>query len=471
MSELETVMRETAHLVSPRDDADLDFATTRVYSVPNTDAPAALEQDVQLAVVLDEVRRFVRRFVVLTDHQAVVLALWAFHTHAFDAAETTPYVSVTSAEKRSGKSRLLEVLEMLVRQPLVSVNVSDAALFRAIHEKQPTVIFDEIDSVFGPKARDREDLRGLLNAGFRTGAVTLRMGGKNNTELQTFNVYCPKVFAGIGELPDTIRDRCIRIRLERRTRDEAIERFRRRDINTDDLAATLSSLADHLVPQLCDARPSLPDELDDRAQDVWEPLLAIADLAGEEWPVLARAAAVALSTGIEREDDSLGARLLQDVYTVFAEATEPRFRTVDLIAEIAKIEESPWGDWKGKTITSQALSGLLKPYRIRTMPVWVDGQTVKGYKAEQFTEAWLRVLGVRWVRQVRSGTSIEAGTNPPNPPNPHTPQRVLPDEEVRRLLEQYRPELIGANHITTPAERREIASTLALYELGERVAA
>src|SRR5262249_40284543 len=146
-----------------------------------------------------------------------------------DAAESTPYLAVTSAEKRSGKSRLREVLELLVRQPLPASNISDAALFRAIASTTPTVLLDEADAIF--KAREREDLRGLLNAGYRRGAVAYRMGGRNKTTLETFPVYCPKAFFGIGDfLPDTLADRAIPIRLQRRTREETVERFRRRDV-------------------------------------------------------------------------------------------------------------------------------------------------------------------------------------------------------------------------------------------------
>jgi hypothetical protein len=401
--------------------------TAKVVELPHVlglDADNDVEREERgeraLSTVLDEARRFLRRFVVLTDHQAVAATLWVFHTYAVDAAETTPYLSVSSAEKRSGKTRLLEVFELLVRNPLPSVNISDAALFRAIHTKTPTVMFDEIDAIFGAKARDREDLRGMLNAGYRRGAVTHRMGGANMSSLEEFNVFCAKVFAGIGELPDTIRDRAIRIRLQRRTRDEQIERFRRRDV--EEVAApireALANIALNYIDVLAKARPKLPDALDDRAQDVWEPLLAIADLAGADWPKLAREAAAALSTGVEREDDSLGARLLLDLHLIFTEKEPKRYRTSDLIAELSRIEESPWGDYNGKPISSQKLSNLLKPYGIRTMSVWADGETVKGYKADQFADAWLRVHGVRWVREVRTGTSIEAGTNPPNPPNP-----------------------------------------------------
>lgn len=193
---------------------------------------------------------------------------------------------MTSAEKRSGKTRLLEVLELLVREPLPTANISDAALFRAIADLQPTLLLDEVDAIFGPKARDREDLRGLLNAGYRRGAVARRMGGPRMTTLEAFPVFCAKVFAAIGDLPDTIADRAIRIRLERRVREENVERFRRREAQelAEPLHQWLSSWAQHHIDQLSEARPDLPDELDDRAQDGWEPLLAIADLAGGTGP-------------------------------------------------------------------------------------------------------------------------------------------------------------------------------------------
>src|SRR6266508_4203186 len=181
-------------------------------------------------VLLQDVALFERRFVVLNDRQTDALALWTAHTHAFEAADTTPYVDVTSPLKRCGKTRLLEVLELLVRQPMPTANISDAALFRAVAELTPTLMLDEADVIFAGKARDRDDLRGLLNAGYKRGAVAHRMGGAKMTELQTFPVFCPKIFAGIGDcLPDTITDRAIRIRLERRTRGETIDRFRRRE--------------------------------------------------------------------------------------------------------------------------------------------------------------------------------------------------------------------------------------------------
>jgi hypothetical protein len=384
------------------------------------------------APVFDDIARFVRRFVVLTDHQLAAVALWVAHTHAFEAAECTPYIAATSAEKRSGKTRLLEVLELLVQGGLPTSNISDAALFRAIDEKPtPTLLLDEVDAIFGPKARDREDLRGMLNAGYRRGAVARRMGGARYTELQAFSVFCPKAFALIGELPDTIADRAIRIRLERRTTDETIERFRRRDVapGADSLRDTIADWCEPRLDELRASRPHLPDELDDRAQDCWEPLLALADLAGGDWPNRAHRAALALSGPQARQDEdaSLTARLLKDIHQVFSANGAKRYRTADLIAELCKIEESPWGDWYGKTISPQAVSKLLQPHRIKTMSVKVDGETVRGYKEEQFTNAFHRVLGVTGVTSVTSRITPQATGNEGNAGNA---QQTKEDEAI-----------------------------------------
>jgi hypothetical protein len=389
------------------------------------------------ATLLDDVCTFVRRFVVLDDAQADAVTLWSAHAHIFDAFGVTPYLAITSAEKRSGKTRLLEVLELVVREPLQTANISDAALFRVVAARSPSLLMDEVDAVF--KSREREELRGLLNAGYRRGAVAHRMGGANNRTLETFPVFCPKAFAGIGDcLPDTITDRSIPIRLKRRTRNEHVERFRFRDVEPQ--GHTLRDrLADWLEPQhdyLAASRPELPDELDDRAQDVWEPLLAIADVAGGDWPIRARRAALALSTGEEREDDSITATLLRDIHAFFAGNGHDRVRTADLLAHLHAVEESPWGDWYGKTISAHGLSRLLKPYRIRTMPVKVEGETVRGYKVEQFADAFARALGVTSVTSVTSQSASQKGSNASNAGNAYPAEAEL--ERLESIAEEMR---------------------------------
>src|SRR5262249_32382041 len=118
------------------------------------------------ALLLDDLARFVGRFVVLSKAQVDAIALWIVHTWAIASAEVTAYLWVSSPLKRSGKTLLVhDVLALLVRSPLPTVNISDAALFRVVAEQTPTLLFDEIDAIFGAKAREREDLRGLICGG------------------------------------------------------------------------------------------------------------------------------------------------------------------------------------------------------------------------------------------------------------------------------------------------------------------
>jgi hypothetical protein len=395
--------------------------------------PLSIEGASQL---LDDVRTFVRRHVVLSGAQAVAVVLFAAHTHVFEAFSCTAYLDIFSAEKRSGKTRLLEVLELLVNAPLSTANISDAALYRVVDKRRPTVLIDEVEAIFGKKAQ-REELRGIVNAGFRKGAIVHRMGGASNTKLQTFHVYCPKAFAGIGDsLPDTVRDRSIPIRLKRRTRAQTIERFRLRDVQAEGHALR-DRLRNWLEPQrdrLLEQRPVLPDELDDRAQDVWEALLAIDELAG--WGH-AKKAAIVLMDEQERGDDSLTATLIRDISTVFTQYKEEPLKTSVLLQGLFTIEESPWGDFRGKALTAQGLSRLLRPYRIRTMSVRADGQVVRGYRVEQFTEAFeqLGVIGVTGVTDVTTEARSQAGCNSVTPKNGGTGNGGNDDSEAAILAD------------------------------------
>lgn len=99
---------------------------------------------------LELVGDLIERYVVVPDHNArTALSLFVLHTWAFDAAHATPYLVVASAEKRSGKTRLLEILELVVREPWRTASTTEAALFRKIEEDRPTLLLDEIDAVFG----------------------------------------------------------------------------------------------------------------------------------------------------------------------------------------------------------------------------------------------------------------------------------------------------------------------------------
>jgi hypothetical protein len=361
------------------------------------EAAAAAKREASLARLLDELVELVRSYVVMSEAQAAACALWIAHTHAFDAAEATPYLHVTSAEAESGKTRLLEVLELLVAKPIKTGGSTAAALARAAsQDPPPSLLLDETDNAF---RRDREyvaALLGILNDGYRRGGRTL-LCLPPRWEPSYLNVFTPKAIAGLGRLPDTLASRAVQIRLKKRRRDETVKRWRQREVAAaaEPLRERLATWAEQTVEELAEARPIGPEdfrELRDRAVDVWEPLLAIAEAAGESWLARARAAALALSGEQEPDDLSIGVRLLADIKRAFDDLGA-RLSSQALIDALAADEEAPWGSWQGDgKITKRQLAGLLKKFGIKPGQLWIDGANVRGYEREQFDDDFLRYL-------------------------------------------------------------------------------
>lgn len=346
------------------------------------------------AELLEELAGFIRRYVALSEDQAFVIALWIVHTHALAAADTTPYLNIKSAEKRSGKTRLLEVLALLAAGSWFTGRVTPAVLVRKVAAETPTLLLDESDAAFKGDREYAETLRGVLNAGFRRGGATsLCVGQGANITYEDFPVFSPKAIAGIGKLPDTIADRCIPVELRRRRPGEKVERFRVRKVGPEALPIRQAAAAwatAHLGA-LGEAEPSLPDELDDRAQDIMEPLLAIADEVGGEWPGRSRRAAVALLSAGEREDsESLGVRLLRELRDIFDAEKADRLPTGAILEKLHAMEEAPWGSLRGEPLDARGLARLLKPYGVRPEKLREGTGTFRGYQRAGFEDAWAR---------------------------------------------------------------------------------
>ena len=150
------------------------------------------------------------RYVVLPSPEAAdAIVLWIAATHAVPAWNCAPRLDITSPVKRCGKSRLLDIIEATCHGPLITVNISAAALVRSIGDDPPTLLLDEADTVFGPKAADNhEDLRGILNAGHARNRPYIRwdVTTRATENCPTFSMAA---LAGIGALPDTITDRAV----------------------------------------------------------------------------------------------------------------------------------------------------------------------------------------------------------------------------------------------------------------------
>jgi hypothetical protein len=384
------------------------------------------------ASLIEQVLDVLRRYVVLQgDHFYDAVALWVLHSHAVRAAETTPRLLLQSPEKESGKTRALEVLELLVPNPLFVMNTSVAAIFRLLADPRPTsILLDEADAIWSPKAAGQhEDLRALLNAGYRRGGDVARVVGEGKKmTVKRFPVFAATALAAIGSVPDTLESRSIRIPMRRRAPDESVASFRRRHAELDlgPLRDELAAWAVDAMPSLQEAAPEMPDGLTDRAADCWEPLLAIADLAGDEWRDRARDAAIEVVAGRIAEDQSLGVRLLNAVRAVFN--GHDRISSAELIAALNAQEEADWGGWHdGKGLNQRDLAGKLRVYgiapKVTRMP---DGSTPRAYERAQFTDAFSRYL---------RDTSATSATQRNGPPYSGNGSVAHVEEEKRRERE------------------------------------
>lgn len=375
--------------------------------IPGTKTPV---ESAKTALVLDDVVRFVRRFVSLTDAQASAVSLWVAHTHVLAAADCTPYLAVNSAEKQSGKTRLLEVCEPLVAHPWLTGRTTAAALVRKIGRDQPALLLDESDAAFGGEREYAEALRGVLNTGYRrSGKASLCVGQGKNTDVRDFSTFCPKAIAGIGRLPDTVADRSIPIRLRRARRGE-VARFRQREVatGTSELKARLAAWGEANLEALKNGRPDIPGGLSDRQADVCEPLLAIADLAGGEWPEAARRALVKLCAEAQSDDDSIGVRLLRDIQSIFADRAVAEMTSTDLAEALAAIEASPWGEWsRGKPLSTARLARLLRSFEI--YPGQIQNGAARGYQLDRFQDSFSLYLPLQSVKA--SETQYLCGPN------------------------------------------------------------
>jgi len=373
-------------------------------------SPAAIQGD----TLLDSIFSFIRRFVSVSGVQALLMSLWVVHTHVFSMAEATPYLAITSAEKQSGKTRLLEVLETIVANPWLTGKVTAAVLIRKIDAERPTLLLDESDAAFAGEKEYAETLRGVLNTGHRRGGkASCCVGQGANISYRDFSTFCPKAIAGIGRLPDTVADRAIPIRLKRAGPGEGVERFRRRNVEQE-AQALRGQITDWLAlcaKDIAGVRPELPRELSDRQMDGSEPLLAIADLAGGEWPNKARAALIELCTVAQASDESIGRLLLADIRDIFESQGGIRISSAELACKLAEIETSPWGEWShGKPITPARLARLLKPFDICPDCIRFDKRTVRGYWREQFEDAFGRYLWQESFSVPASGTPDPSAT-------------------------------------------------------------
>jgi putative DNA primase/helicase len=345
--------------------------------------------------LLDDLVTAFRKYIVAPTNALQTLALWSVHTYCFDRWQNTPRLYVSSPKRRSGKSRVLDVLDAIVVQPIRADGLSAPVVFRLTEDRAPTWLVDETDQWLD----QRGELIGILNSGHAKGQKVYRCVGDEH-RVQEFNVFAPVALAGIGKIKsDTLADRSISITIRRRLKTEPVKRFRRNAAMEE--FDTLRQQILRWVQDWTDAaEPDIPATVDhDRMIDNFIPLLSIADAAGGDWPEIGREIMLAQYRAYDAtEDGGWDLLLLQDIKDIFDELGQDRIFTKTLLDKLHTLTERPWPEFPNKRtgstkpMTDQQLAYLLKPHEIKPMLFKIDGRPSRGYERIDFEETWSRYL-------------------------------------------------------------------------------
>jgi len=359
------------------------------------------------AAVLASVENFITRYVILPEAACLPIALWAAGTHLFESFDTFPYLCLLSPQKRCGKTRLQEVLELLCARPWRGTSPTEAALFRYIETRKPTLLLDEVESL-GKKNRSERDeaVSAVLNCGYRRGATVPRCVGGGH-EIQVFNVYCPKSFAAIGRLGDTLLDRSIVVRMQRKSADENAERFifARAKSEAEPIRKAVESLAKRLAGDVSNLYAKLPDIglPSDRDSELFAPLFALCgvlapDRAGE-FEGCARTLCVQKSS--DDAEDTLPLKLIEGVCSEWPDGQDA-WLSRGILPALKSIEDAPWQ--AEIELTPRKLARMLRPFDIFVRDVRTPEGKGKGYVLSEFRRAASRYIPQRAKKSEASGT-------------------------------------------------------------------
>jgi hypothetical protein len=347
-------------------------------------------------------------YLTMSSGASETVALWVVFSHAHDAFQISPLLGITSPEKNCGKSTLLTLLSGVVPKPLALSNITIAPLFRAVEKFRPTLLIDEADTFLS----DDEGLRGILNSGWlRSQAQVIRTVGDDH-EPRLFSTWAPKAIAMIGNLPGTLADRSVAVRMCRQSlEEESTKRKLRADRlgDLEHLCRKAHRWAQDHIRDLREADPSVPEGFTNRLADNWRPLLAIADLIGGKWPQRARDATRTLVAG--KADDSHGTLLLEDLRRLFIEGRTDRLSSADIVWALEEMEDRPWPEYShGKPITKRGLASILSRFKIAPKTVRFDTETFKGYLLEDLEETFRRFLPQRVCESVTTSPAAPEAT-------------------------------------------------------------
>jgi len=351
---------------------------------------------------LDRIDHFIRRFLILpNESDYTIVSLWIAHTYFTHKIKTTPRLAIISPEYGCGKSRVLEVLESLTYKGEKLDHHTRSYLMRTVDlireesGRPPTLLIDEIDSVFKAKSEEGEATRAFANTGYRaTGFYGITEGDSKKTPTK-FKTFAPMALAGKGEvLPESVMTRAVIIRLQRRMGNEYIEDFLTDLVafEAEELREELLGWSDYCAQDISTLNPDLP--VRDRDREVWLPLFIVAHLADEAW---IKRAEIALANIQEAKSDNTLPRerqLLSDIWKIFQGQEREKIKSAAIILAIIEMPDSEWDTYNfGKPINERALAKKLRTYGIKPAQIrFENGQGAKGYYRSEVESAVKRYL-------------------------------------------------------------------------------
>ena len=235
---------------------------------------------VQLGAVFKQMHDIFTRYVDFrSEVESRILTLWTMGTYFYTLFPAYPYLAL-NGPKNSGKSTVLRVLQPLAFNMISTSDPTGASMFRLIHYTSCTVGIDEAERYHNPRDPGMQQIRQLLNSGYKQGMPAIRITGED-MKPQAFDVYSPKILAAIMGLEDILASRCIAIPM-RRT-DQQMPALPPNYDGTEvrhllySLALTHFKAIHHNYFQ----RPEL-HTLHNRSSELWSPLVALAAFFEEE---------------------------------------------------------------------------------------------------------------------------------------------------------------------------------------------
>lgn len=366
--------------------------------------------------VLDLIEGFLTRYIAYPDeHSSVAHTLWIMHTYftgsGWSSLGTSPRLAFLSATPGCGKTRCLEVTELLVGGEPVFGTATGAVLVRLLgkHEKQvekgelsndeplPVLLYDEAEKLYHREA-DNAEMVSVLNRGYRRGQREYKCAANTN-EPEKFPCFCAAAITSTKPLPDAVLTRSIIIRIKKRLSTEHVDPFRH-DYAVQETKPIREDISDWISAHGRDVLRAIGENVPvvDREAEIWEPLLAVADAAGGDWPARSREACLFFCSriGAERENDEL--RLLVDCKEVFGDSF--RLSSELLIQHLVNLPDTPWRDSRCEPIKPRKLASMLKPFGIEPLRWKEGGVSMRGYYAADFADPW--------ARHIQNATTVSA---------------------------------------------------------------